>query len=277
LYDIGYRPQLENVPQFKTLTRLEGLINTADDITWQGNKFAKQRLAPSHTTFKDLPTLDALILGFQDDVKFDDEEVAPPPIITKTNAIIPKTNANIANNNNKPNNTNAQSPMNQNQQKQNNMASNNNANRNVNNQQPQKPPAPESIIEKKNEEGGDDNSRNALLEQIRKGGQLKAASSGRKEKKAKPPPIVAKPSLMDVLKDRLAERNRLISGGGSSNDNENKAAKKLDHLGTSTSQKTDSVTEDKTGLGLHNIPIHMRESVKFVDTDDHSDARSWDE
>jgi len=129
-------------------------------------------------------------------------------------------------------------------------------------------------MKKKNddEESGD-NTRNALLEQIRKGRELKSASSGRKEKKVKPPPIVAKPSLMDVLKDRLAERNRLISGAGS-NDNENKA-KKLDNLATEVPQPKDFVTKDKTGLGLDKIPQHMRDSVNFIDEDEGSDAGSW--
>jgi len=276
MYDIGYRPQLENVPQFNTSTRLEGLTNTADDITWQGNKFAKQKIAPSHVTFKDLPTLEGLTFGFQDDVVFDDDETAPPPFLGKT------TNNNSNNTNNKTNNTNTQQPSskNQTQPKQNNTNANNNNNSNT---QPQKSSIPPpSMTEKKNEDDGaggdgDDNSRNALLEAIRKGRKLKSAPSGRKEK-PKPPPVVARPSLMDVLKERLAERNRLISGAGRNEENINKA-KTLDTLtSVSSSQNNVQATKDKTGLGLDNISQHMKDSMNFIDNDDGgSDAGSWNE
>ena len=263
-YDIAYRPDLENVPTFQvntTLSGFSGMGNLALDEGWSGFKKQQNKIAPSGINFGQLPELEALPdFGADDEFGFEDAPVpppkapTPPPMPTQT----------------------------QQQQQQSTTLKTE-----LPKVEPTKKPKPAPkeaaaapISKPKPSSGG---GRGALLDAIRAGKKL---SSSRKERKQSAK-IKAQPkrtmSLMDHLKDRLKQRNNLMSGKTEASVAKKEVIKPPPVMSPIPVPSLDDITEetvptpDKTGLGLSNVPQSMRASMLLLDDAEMSSAsmNSW--
>ena len=301
VYDIGYQPELENVPIFNApqqLTALSGLGNLALDLKWGSTN--QHKIAPTAVNFQDLPELEQLP-DFDDIIPdefgFGDYGTSNTP----GNNNITSGNSNNNFNNNgppappQPNNNGPPAPPappKPVQPSQNNIP-----------QPPAPPPKPApqpkpaaaAPIKKKS--GG---GRANLLASIRAGKKLKKAAKGggapgKKGKAGKGKKLPPKPmSMMDHLKMKLQARNKIMRGKTSNNnDNRNEMAPpKLDDDDMKINKKPSDIMKlrktnrnkpkkdtDKTGLGLANLPDHMRKSMLIMDDsdDDQLSSASWDD
>lgn len=262
-YDIAYRPDLENVPTFQvntTLSGFAGMDGLALDAGWLGFKKQQNKIAPSGIDFGQLPELEALPdFGADDEFGFGDAPAPPPPKAPTP----PPQPANPP-----PNHSQAPSQPAPSQPAAAAAAP------------PPKEAAAAPIAKPKPSGGG---GRGALLDAIRAGKKLSNSRAERKQSaKAKQQAVRKRPmSLMDHLKDRLAARNSLMSGKTEPSAvrspikmpdviEEDDTMSQIDLM----KSPPESPQNDRTGLGLSNVPQSMRASMLLLDDPDEMSSGS---
>jgi len=270
-YDIQYRPDLENVPTFQvntTLSGFAGMDGLALDAGWLGFKKQQNKIAPSAMDFGQLPELEALPdFGGDDEFGFGDAPAPPPPKAPTPPpqpANPPPTQSGPAQRapNSAPSSGPAAAPS----------------------TGPPAAPAAAPIAKPKPSGGG---GRGALLDAIRAGKALSNSRAERKQSaKAKQQEVRKRPmSLMDHLKDRLKARNNLMSGKTEPAANKSAIrmppkideAEDMDRIDLMKSPP-ESPQNDRTGLGLSNVPKSMRVSMLLLDDPDEMSSgsdKSW--
>lgn len=227
-FDLRYEPHLDKVPEFQIGRVVPGLSGVALDVNFQLGTSSKRGIAPSAVQFGALPDLGAL-----PDVTFVDDETSGPPPAPPKVATPP--------------------PPQQSQPQQSTVPTTAPTAHQIEDSAPKVAPAA-PLTKKPAKEGG----RAAMLDEIRQKKALKQVKKS--EDKPRAPEKVG---LMDHLKLKLAQRNKLMRG---ITENEIKAP----NPEASSPRKAEDAksygdaTAENDSLGLHKL-THMATMMNLED------------